>query len=309
MKQKITIGTRSSNLAMYQANAVKNAILDNFDNIDVEIKKIETKGDKILDIALSKIGDKGIFTAEIETELLNGQIDFAVHSLKDMPTQLPENLEITAVLKRGEFRDALVSKTAKDLYSFSPDDIVATSSLRRKAQLLHINQNLKIIDIRGNVNTRLKKYDQGHCSAMLMAAAGLQRLDLQDRITSIINEDIIIPAACQGIIAIETCNNNNFAKQIAQKINHLPTQIVANTERYFLKLINAGCKTPFGCYTKFNGNQLKIKAFVSSLNGQEFILRTIVGDSSRAMELVEKIANDILKNGGNDILKNINKNS
>ena len=172
----IKIGTRGSQLALYQAEKVKSELEEKFPGQQVEIKIIKTKGDKIQDVALSKIGDKGLFTKEIENELLDGSVDLAVHSLKDLPTVLPEGLKLGGVLKRAEFRDALVSSNGKTIAELDEVDVIATSSLRRRAQLLKINPNFKIIDIRGNANTRLRKMSEGHCTAMIMAAAGLQRI-------------------------------------------------------------------------------------------------------------------------------------
>ncbi|MFW6246503.1 MAG: hydroxymethylbilane synthase, partial [Tangfeifania sp.] len=177
-KNSIRIGTRGSQLALYQAKKTQKILVEKFPELTVEIDVIKTKGDKILDVALSKIGDKGLFTKEIENALLEGTVDIAVHSLKDLPTVLPVGLKLGAVLKRGEFRDALVSKDGRKLNELTPDDTIATSSLRRKAALLRINKNFNIVDIRGNVNTRLRKMEEGHCDAMIMAAAGLQRLEL-----------------------------------------------------------------------------------------------------------------------------------
>ncbi|HKI87724.1 MAG TPA: hydroxymethylbilane synthase, partial [Draconibacterium sp.] len=169
-KNIIRIGTRGSQLALYQAELTKKMLLEKFPETSVEIVIIHTKGDKILDVALSKIGDKGLFTKEIEAVLISGEVDLAVHSLKDLPTILPEGLKLGAVLPRGEFRDALVSKDGRKLSELTPDDTIATSSLRRKAGLLHINKDFKIVDIRGNVNTRLRKMEEGYCDAMIMAA-------------------------------------------------------------------------------------------------------------------------------------------
>jgi len=176
MKKTIRIGTRGSQLALYQAKKVKATLEGIFPQLQVDLKIIKTKGDKILDVALSKIGDKGLFTKEIENELLDGSVDLAVHSLKDLPTMLPEGLKLGAVLERGEFRDALVSKNGKKLAELSAGDVVATSSLRRIAGLLKVNNQIIVKDIRGNVNSRLQKMEDGYCDAMIMAAAGLQRL-------------------------------------------------------------------------------------------------------------------------------------
>lgn len=192
MKKTIRIGTRGSQLALYQAKKVKATLEVLFPELHVELKIIKTKGDKILDVALSKIGDKGLFTKEIENELIDGSVDIAVHSLKDLPTKLPEGLKLGAVLERGEFRDAFVGRNGKKLADLKAGDVVATSSLRRIAGLLKINNQIIIKDIRGNVNSRLQKMEDGYCDAMIMAAAGLQRLELDSYITEIIDPEIVI---------------------------------------------------------------------------------------------------------------------
>jgi hydroxymethylbilane synthase len=222
-KKTVKIGTRGSQLALFQAELTKTKLLEKFPEIDVEIVIIKTKGDKILDVALSKIGDKGLFTKEIENALLAGEVDMAVHSLKDLPTTLPEGLKLGAVLERAEFRDALVSKDGRKLHELTEHDVIATSSLRRKASLLRYNKNFQIVDIRGNVNTRLRKMEEGYCDAMIMAAAGLQRLELDHFITEIINPETIIPAASQGIIAVESRFGDTATEEFLAAINHQST--------------------------------------------------------------------------------------
>ncbi|MDP3519758.1 MAG: hydroxymethylbilane synthase, partial [Hydrogenophaga sp.] len=176
MEQTIRIGTRGSQLALYQANVVKEELALKFPGLNFQIVVIKTKGDKILDVPLSKIGDKGLFTKELEIAMFDNEIDMAVHSLKDLPTRFPEGVVLGAVLKRGEVRDALISSSPRRLKELTTDDIIATSSLRRKAQLLRINKDFKIVEIRGNVNTRIRKMEEGYCTVMVMAGAGLQRL-------------------------------------------------------------------------------------------------------------------------------------
>ncbi len=301
----IIIGTRGSQLALYQANAVKQALERELPEIDFEIKVIDTKGDKILNKPLAEIGDKGIFTAEIEKELKDGTIDFAVHSLKDLPAELPDTLRVSAVLPRAEFRDALVAKNAKSLADLTAEDVVATSSLRRRAQLLHKYKNLNITDIRGNVNTRLQKFDNGVCSAMVMAAAGLQRLGFQDRITQIIDKDEIIPAACQGVIAVETCSQNSDAEYVARFINDVETWTPVFAERLLLKMINGGCKTPFGCYTQATKTEFFVKAFISMPDGSNYVEYSDSQSLDNAHLAAFNTAKYLLKNGGEDILKEI----
>lgn len=310
MKNNIVrIGTRGSALALYQANQVKLSIETNFPDVQAEIVIIHTKGDKILDVALSKIGDKGLFTKELEVALLGNEVDMAVHSLKDLPTFFPEGLQLGAVLPRAEVRDALVSKNGKTLKELGADDVIATSSLRRKAQLLAYNPDFKIVDIRGNVNTRLSKMDNGYCDAMIMAAAGLQRLNLDERITEIIDPENIIPAVSQGIIAIETRADDEQIATVMNGINHQPTMQVALAERAFLKTMDGGCQVPIGCYSEVSGEEIVFTGFVSDLKGEKTIRLSKKGSLKDARAIALEISGQMAEQGAKEILDDIRKNS
>lgn len=307
-KKIIKIGTRGSKLALYQANRTKDELSQKFPEYTFEIKIIKTKGDKIQDVALSKIGDKGLFTKEIEIELLNGDIDLAVHSLKDLPTKLPEGLCLGGVLKRGEFRDALVSINGKKLDQLDENtDVIATSSLRRKAQLLAYNPNFKIVDIRGNVNTRLEKMKNGHCTAMIMAAAGLQRMDFENEITEILNEDKIIPAVSQGAIAIEIREKDPFTSSLIDAICDKNTLTAVEAERIFLNVLEGGCQIPIGCYTTINNNKFTIKGFISNVDGSGIIKDSLSGETKEANNIAHKLAQSFYDRGAKQILQNIRK--
>ncbi|MTK52258.1 hydroxymethylbilane synthase [Paludibacter sp.] len=310
MKNNIVrIGTRGSALALYQANQVKLSIETNFPDVQAEIVIIHTKGDKILDVALSKIGDKGLFTKELEVALLSNEVDMAVHSLKDLPTFFPEGLQLGAVLPRAEVRDALVSKNGKTLKELGADDVIATSSLRRKAQLLAYNPEFQIVDIRGNVNTRLSKMDNGYCDAMIMAAAGLQRLNLDERITEIIDPENIIPAVSQGIIAIETRSDDERVAAVMSGINHQPTLQVAIAERAFLKAMDGGCQVPIGCYSEVSGDVIVFTGFVSDLKGEKTIRLSKKGQLNDARAIALEISAQMAEQGAKEILDEIRKNS
>jgi hydroxymethylbilane synthase len=310
MKNNIVrIGTRGSALALYQANQVKLSIETNFPDVQAEIVIIHTKGDKILDVALSKIGDKGLFTKELEVALLGDEVDMAVHSLKDLPTFFPEGLQLGAVLPRAEVRDALVSKNGKTLKELGSGDVIATSSLRRKAQLLAYNPEFQIVDIRGNVNTRLSKMDNGYCDAMIMAAAGLQRLNLDERITEIIDPENIIPAVSQGIIAIETRSDDEHIATVMSGINHQPTMQVALAERAFLKAMDGGCQVPIGCYSEVSGDEIVFTGFVSDLKGEKTIRLTKKGSLNDARAIALEISDQMTEQGAKEILDEIRKNS
>ena len=305
MKKSIKIGTRGSQLALYQAKKVKATLEHLFPELQVELEIIKTKGDKILDVALSKIGDKGLFTKEIENALIDGSVDLAVHSLKDLPTTLPEGLKLGAVLERGEFRDALVSKYGKKLSELGAGDIVATSSLRRQAGLMKMNNQIIVKDIRGNVNSRLQKMEDGYCDAMIMAAAGLQRLGLEKYITEIIDPEMIVPAVSQGAIAIEIRMNDPEVELLMQQINHTETWNAITAERAFLAHLQGGCQVPLGCYSKVENNILTMNGFVASLDGSQFINETISGEISKGAELGVQMAEKMLEKGALEILNQI----
>ncbi len=304
-KETIRIGTRGSQLALYQAELTKKQLLEKFPELDVEINVIQTKGDKILDVALSKIGDKGLFTKEIENALQDNQVDIAIHSLKDLPTQLPKGLKLGAVLERAEYRDALVSKDGRRLDELNENDIIATSSLRRKSSLLRYNKNLNIIDIRGNVNTRIRKMKEGYCDALIMAAAGLQRLELSDYITEIINPEIIVPAVSQGIIAIESRIDDYETEQYLKEINDIDTWIAGEAERSFLRVIEGGCQVPVGCFSKTIGDHIFLTGFVASIDGTTYLLETENGTISEPQQVGIKLAHKLLERGGAQVMEEI----
>lgn len=303
----IRIGTRGSQLALYQAERVKSEIIDLFPDQSVEIKIIKTKGDKILDVALSKIGDKGLFTKELEIALINKDVDICVHSLKDLATDVPKGLKLGAVLKRGEFRDALVHKQGKKLHELTANDVIATSSLRRIAGLKKLNPNVQIVDIRGNVNTRLKKMEDGHCDGMIMAAAGLQRLGLDKYITQIIKPTEIIPAVAQGAIAIESRMDDARTDAILERLNHAATMQTVLAERIFLNTLQGGCQVPVGCYSEVTNNSIKLTGFVSTLDVSEYLQESMESDLADAEELARKLAKKLISQGGERILQAIRK--
>lgn len=301
----IIIGTRGSKLALYQAELVKYTIEKEFPEAIVEVKIISTKGDEVLDIALSKIGDKGLFTKELETELENGGVDMAVHSLKDLPTNLEANFSVGAVLERGDFRDAIISLNNLKLKDLTPNLTIATSSLRRKAGLLSINKDLNIIDIRGNVNTRIKKMEEGYCDAIIMAAAGLQRLGLDKYITEILEPTMMIPAVSQGVIAMEIRKNDAAIKEICARINHTPTENAASAERAFMNTLEGGCQIPVGCYTVVTNGIMRIIGFIASIDGKTYLKEEISGEIGIAEFMGIELAKKLLKQGGDKILKEI----
>jgi hydroxymethylbilane synthase len=308
MKQHFRIGTRGSQLALYQAYRVKDALEEKYTEKTFEIVVIKTKGDKILDVPLSKIGDKGLFTKELEVAMFNDEIDMAVHSLKDLPTVFPEGTKLGAVLKRAPAFDALVSNDKRKISELTSKDIIATSSLRRKAQLLKMNKDLTIVEIRGNVNTRIRKMQEGYCDAMVMAAAGLQRLAMDEHISETIDPEILIPACAQGAIAIEIKDDDPATETLISKINHEETMIATEAERTFLRTLEGGCQIPVGSYSKIENDKFTITGFISNLDGSIFLKDTASGSVSAANPIAFKLADKLLKEGGKEILEEIKSN-
>jgi len=306
---KIIIGTRGSNLALYQAHKVKDDLELQYSDLSVEIKIIKTKGDKILDVALSKIGDKGLFTKELEVALLNGDIDLAVHSLKDLPTELPECFTVGAILERADFRDALVSRDGLKLSELSAKHKIATSSLRRIAGLKKVNPDFQIVDIRGNVNTRLQRMEDGYCDAMIMAAAGLKRLSLEKYITEILEPESFIPAVAQGAIAVETRSDDDKVNNLLKAINHIPTQKQVTAERTFMRQLEGGCQVPVGAYSQLQDGEITLTGFVSSLTGDNYLKETLTDKVENATLLGEKLAKLLEDRGAKVILNDIRNNA
>ena len=306
IKNKIIIGSRKSELAMWQAEFVKKELLKHSKNLSVEIKKISTKGDKILDVALSKIGDKALFTKELENELLKGNIDIAVHSLKDLPTELPKGLELTAVTKRHAVEDVLVArKKGFTIDKIKEGGTVATGSLRRKSQLKYLRPDLNIVDIRGNVQTRLKKFESSKWDAMLMARAGLERMKLKKHISSVIPIYQILPAVGQGALGIEISSLNIFAKEAVAKIHNQNVYFAVSAERAFLKELGGGCQVPIGAFAELKSNGLYLSGYVGSIDGTITFRKKVRGSKKDAEKLGKQLAKDIKKAGAAKVLKEI----
>jgi hydroxymethylbilane synthase len=306
LKQKIIIGSRGSELALWQANFVKTELQKKNKNISVKIKIIKTKGDKILDVALSKIGDRSLFTKELEIELINKKIDIAVHSLKDLQTEIPEGLKLAAVTKRHNVQDVLISrKKGITIFNLPENATVATGSLRRKCQLLHIRPDLNIVDLRGNVHSRIKKFLESDWNAIILARAGVERLKLNKYISSIIKTDLILPAVGQGALGIETRADNKFVNKIVKSIHHEKTFKAVLAERALLKALEGGCQVPIGAFAEVKTNGLTIDALVGSLDGSITFRKKIRGRSNNPEKLGKKLADDLLKAGAKIILDEI----
>lgn len=292
-------------LALWQSNHIAALLRKQYPQCQVVLKKIVTKGDRILDVPLAQIGGKGLFTKEIETELLDGTVDFAVHSLKDMPTVLPEGLCLTAITTRAKVGDAFVSNKYDTFEELPLGAVVGTSSLRRKAQLLAARPDLQIVDLRGNVDTRLRKLDEGMMDAIILAAAGLERLGYEERIKEIIPTHICLPAVGQGALAIECREDNTEVRQMLEFLNDLPTRQATDAERAFLGLVEGGCQVPIGVHAQVEAEKIEIEAIIASLDGSKVLRNTITGKAADASQLGQELGRRMLASGGQEILATI----
>ncbi len=304
----IKIGTRGSKLALWQAEQVKKVISVTFPDLSIEIITMNTLGDKILDVSLSKIGDKGLFTKEIEQALITGEIDMAVHSLKDLPTELPEGLIIGGILPRGEIRDVLISREGKKLNELDRHDRIGTSSLRRKSQLLHFNPDLTIIDIRGNVDTRIQKMNDGYYDALIMAGAGVIRLGYENIITEYLDPSVLLPAVSQGAVAIEIREDDDYISGVTEAVTDDETWQITMAERSLLRTLEGGCQVPVACYCSKMGKLLEITGIVASLDGKSLIRKSVKCPLDEAPEHAVELALSILDEGGQTILDHIRQN-
>jgi len=306
LKLKVIIGSRGSELALWQANFVKSTLEKKNKNVSVEIKIIKTKGDKILDVALSKIGDKSLFTKELETELLNKRIDLAVHSLKDLQTEIPKGLKLVAVTKRHNVHDVLIArKKGTTIFNLPEGATIATGSLRRKCQLLHIRPDLNLVELRGNVPSRIKKFLESDWDAIILARAGVERLKLNKNISSIIKTDVMLPAVGQGALGIETRADNKIVNDILKSIHHEETYNAVLAERALLKTLEGGCQVPIGALAEVKSNGLFIDAMVGSLDGSLTFRKKIRGSKNNPEKVGIKLANDLLKAGAKIILEEV----
>ena len=302
MKAVLKIGTRQSLLALWQSNHIAACLRKQYPECEVVLKKIVTKGDRILDVPLAQIGGKGLFTKEIEEDLLSGEVDLAVHSLKDMPTVLPEGLCLTAITERANVGDAFVSNKYDSFAELPLGAVVGTSSLRRKAQLLAARPDLTIRDLRGNVDTRLRKLDEGLYDAVILAAAGLERLGHGDRIKAVIPSSVCLPAVGQGALAIECRTDDAEVRQMLDFLNDMPTVHATNAERAFLGLLEGGCQVPIGVHADVEGEKIKIEAIIAALDGSIVLRDTIEGAADDAVALGQELGRKMLANGGQAIL-------
>ena len=305
MIEKITIGTRGSQLALWQTNWVKAEIEKRYPAIKVDVEIISTKGDRVLDQSLPKLGEqgKGLFTKELEDALFDYRVNLAVHSLKDLPTELPAGLHIGAICEREDVRDALVAGRAIRSFAELPQHArVGTSSLRRQSQLLAARPDLMIEPVRGNVDTRLRKLDEEQYDALVLAAAGLHRLGHSNRITEHLDEELMLPAVGQGALAIETRENDAETAEIIRSLNHEPTQLACEAERAFLKGLGGGCLVPIAANARIKGGVLSLKGMVARPDGSEAMREQETGPSNDAESIGTRLAEKMLASGASRIL-------
>lgn len=302
-RKKVIIGTRGSELALWQTDFVRISLEKSFPEIEIEIKIIKTTGDKMLDIALSKIGDKGLFTKQIENALLNKEIDLAVHSLKDLQTVQPEGLIIGAVSKRELPNDVLISKKYASIDELPKNAKVATGSLRRKSQLLNYRPDLEIFEIRGNVPTRLKKFEESDLDAMILAFAGVHRLKLDEHISQIIPFEIMLPAVGQGAMAVEIREEDFELKEILKVLNDEETRACVTAERAFLRSLEGGCQVPIGANASIENGKIYLEGLVGSLNGKTNLREKLSATKSEAENLGINLAQILIEKGANEILE------
>lgn len=302
MKKSIVIGTRSSKLALWQAEHIAGRISERYPAIEVTLKKIVTTGDKILDVPLAKIGGKGLFTKELENAMLSGEIDLAVHSLKDMPTELPERLMLAAITTRADACDAFVSLRYNSLDELPQGAKVGTSSLRRRAQILKYRPDLQTVDLRGNLDTRIKKLENQEMDAIILAAAGLKRLGLEKYITQLLPAEICLPAVGQGALAIETRQDDQEILSVLEFLNDSETIAAVTAERAYLREVQGGCQVPVGVYGKVNGDRLVLAATILKIDGTREVREQITGSCAEAEELGIKLAQQMMAAGGKEIL-------
>jgi hydroxymethylbilane synthase len=302
LKYEIVVGTRESRLAMWQACWVVEHLKKLSPEHSYRIKGIRTQGDNILDVALAKIGDKGLFTKELEHAILRGEIDMAVHSMKDLPTDLPEGLAIGAVCEREYPGDVLLSRDGINLAELPAGAVIGTSSLRRAAQLLYYREDFKTVNLRGNVQTRIKRLDENKFDATILAYAGVHRMGLDHRISQVIPFEIILPAVGQGSVGVEVASDNDDIIRLVKNIDHPESRQAVSAERAFLKELEGGCQVPIGAHAEVEGGCLRLEGAVVSLDGAKMVRSSQMGDVLEAEQIGVKLAEKLIKLGAGEIL-------
>ena len=301
----LIVGTRGSQLAIWQAEWVQRQLKTIAPDISVILQRIQTSGDKIQDVPLAKIGGKGLFVKEIEEALLRRDIDLAVHSMKDVPSELPEGLEIVCVPEREDPRDALIAREGHTLATLPIGARVGTSSLRRQAQLLHARPDLEIAMLRGNVDTRLRKVREGQYDAIILAASGLKRLGWDQEVTEYLSVDVSLPAIGQGSLGLEGRTDDSWIRDLVAQFEHRPTRIAVTAERALLAGLEGGCQVPIAGYATLLGDTLTLDGLVTSLDGKQYIRQVVSGPAEEAESIGMRVAEQLLDGGAQPILQEI----
>lgn len=293
---KIRVGTRGSNLALIQTNWAIDRLKEKFPEVEFEVKIIKTKGDKILHLSLDKIGDKGLFVKEIESQLLEGEIDLAVHSMKDMPAEVVEGLKFAAVPKREDPRDVIILREGLNSFDELPiGATIGTGSKRRKYQLLRKRPDLNIVPIRGNIETRISKIESENLDGIVLAASGVIRADLEEKITEFLTVDLMIPAPAQGALALEIRENDEKLEKMIDAIRDEISQIQTDAERSYLAGIDGSCHIPMGAYCEVDGEKLTLTGIFGDEDGEKITVASLEGDRNNPKELGSNLAKLILK--------------
>ncbi|MBV9958631.1 MAG: hydroxymethylbilane synthase [Acidobacteria bacterium] len=308
MKPFLTIGSRGSRLALWQAEWVKSALAAHHPQLEVKIEIIKTTGDALKNVSLSVIGGQGVFTKELEEALLDGRIDLAVHSLKDLPTQLPAELALAAITEREDARDALVLRENAELETHTlrqlpSQAIVGTSSPRRLAQLKHLRPDVQVKDLRGNVDTRLRKLDEGSYDAVILAAAGLRRLGWASRLRAYLETEEMLPAVGQGALGIETRAADALTMELVRALDHAPTRAACVAERALLRGLGGGCQLPIAAHAVVHENHLSLDGLVAGTHGEQLIRERVDGAVEEAARLGQTLAESLLTKGAVSLLK------
>ena len=305
MKKPLRIATRKSALALWQANHVQSLLREAHPGIEIELVKIVTEGDRILDRPLAEIGGKGLFLKELERAMLDGEADLAVHSMKDVPAKMAEGLVLDAVLPRANPFDALVSRDGRLLADLPAGSRIGTSSLRRKAQLLALRPDLVVTDLRGNVDTRLRKLDEGQYDAIILACAGLQRLGLGARITETLQMPGWLPASTQGIIGLQCRQDDDYVRALIKPLADAGTMVVASAERAVAQVLEATCQVPLAVHAVLENGTVKLKSRVSTPDGKVSVKAAGEAPAADAVALGEQVAAELLKNGAGEIIASL----
>jgi hydroxymethylbilane synthase len=301
----LRIGTRKSPLALWQANFIKSELESRHPELNCELVKMSTEGDRILDTPLAKVGGKGLFIKELEQALWDGRADIAVHSMKDVTVALPEGLHIPVICERELPWDAFVSNTCTSFDELPHGARLGTSSLRRQMQLAHARPDLEIISLRGNVNTRLAKLDAGEYDAIILAAAGLIRLEMADRITQTLDPDISLPAVGQGAVGIECRADDDETLALLQPLDHAPTHVRVTAERAMNAALEGGCQVPIAGFAEIHGDALHLRGIVGSPDGSRMLRQEITGPVREASQLGDELARQLLEQGAGEILRSV----